>query len=114
MTIHESNDTADLPQPSQTQILLLALTAGAGLILMMLALGIGVVQGEAADASTIGLTFAGGLALLVLGIGGWLALVQPFKHFDDINEPHFTGHHEHDAAAHEQVDEAVAIIPHEE
>ncbi len=111
MTIHEANEAADAPQPSQTQILLLALTAGAGLILMMLALAIGVVQGEAADASTIGLTFAGGLALLVLGIGGWLALVKPFQHFDDINEPHYTGHH--DAAAHADTHEDVAIIPHE-
>ena len=113
MTIHEANEAADTPQPSQTQILLLALAAGAGLILMMLALAIGVVQGEAADASSIGLTFAGGLALLALGIAGWLALVQPFKHFDDINEPHFTGHH--DAAHTETHDdhEAVAIIPHE-
>lgn len=111
MTIHESNETADTSQPSQSTVLLLALTAGAGLVLMMLALAIGVVQGEAADATTVGLTFAGGLALLVFGIAGWLATVQPFKHFDDINEPHYTGHHDH--AAHEEHEET-AIIPHEE
>lgn len=88
----------------------LALTSGTGLVLMMIALAVGVVQGDAANGSVIGLTFASGLALLILGLVGWLAVVQPFKHFDDINVPQYTGHHEeaHDA----QHDEA-AIIPHE-
>ena len=44
----------------------LALTAGAGLILMMLALAFGVIQGDAANGTVIGLTFAGGLALLIV------------------------------------------------
>ncbi len=72
----------------------LALTAGAGLILMILALAFGVVQGDAANGSVIGLTFVGGLLLLGFGIGGWLAVVKPFDHFDDINVPQYTGHHE--------------------
>jgi len=88
----------------------LALTAGAGLILMMLALGFGVVQGEAANGTAIGLSFAGGLALFVLGIGGWLAVVQPFKNFDDINQGQYTGHHDEH---HEESHEETAIIPHE-
>jgi hypothetical protein len=72
----------------------LSMTAGAGLILMIIALGFGVVQGQAANSTAIGLTFAGGLGLLIIGIGGWLATVQPFKHFDDINQPMYTGHHD--------------------
>jgi hypothetical protein len=84
----------------------LSLTAGAGLIVMMLALAFGVVQGDAANGSIIGLTFAGGVVLLILGIGGWLAVVQPFKSFDDINQPQYTGHHE-------EHHEETAIIPHE-
>ena len=84
----------------------LALAAGAGLILMMLALAFGVVQGDSANGTVIGVTFVGGLALLVFGIGGWLATVQPFKHFDDINVPQYTGHHEEHHEDH-------AIVPHE-
>jgi hypothetical protein len=84
----------------------LSLTAGAGLILMMLALAFGVVQGDAANGSIIGLTFVGGLVLFLLGIGGWLAVVQPFKNFDDINQPQYTGHHD-------EHHEETAIIPHE-
>jgi hypothetical protein len=59
---------------------------------MILALGFGVVQGEGANSTVIGLTFAGGLGLLIIGIVGWLATVQPFRNFDDINVPTYTGH----------------------
>ena len=89
-----------------------SLTAGAGLILMILALAFGVVQGVAANGSVIGLTFVGGLALLIFGIAGWLAVVQPFNHFDDINVPQYTGHAA-DAHAAPHTDDH-AIIPHEE
>ena len=90
----------------------LALTAGAGLILMMLALGIGVVQGSAADSTVVGLTFAGGLGLLLIGIVGWLAPVQPFKSFDDINVPKYTGHHdEHHSPEQHDLDEEHAEQP---
>ena len=92
----------------------LSLTAGAGLVLMILALGFGVVQGADANSTVIGLTFAGGLGLLIIGIVGWLAAVQPFKNFDDINQPNFTGHHDasHDTAHTEDHAEDSAIIPH--
>lgn len=78
----------------------LAMVAGLGLTLMVIALSIGVIQGVAADNNSIGLLFAGGLALLVVGIGGWVAVVQPYKHFDDINVPMDSGHHHdtHDEA----------------
>ncbi len=85
----------------------LALAAGLGLILMILALAFGAVQGSSANSTVIGVTFAGGLALLIAGIIGWLAAVQPFNHFDDINVPQYTGHHE-------EHHEENAIIPHED
>lgn len=80
-------------------ILGLALVAGLGFILMMIALGTGVIQGSTADNNAIGLFFAVGLALFILGAVGWFATARPDKHFDDINVPQYTGHHEehHDA-----------------
>ena len=71
---------------------------------MMIALGIGVIQGTAADGNAIGLFFAGGLVLFILGAGGWFAVVQPQKHFDDISQPMDTGHH-----AEEHHDEPAAL-----
>ena len=94
----------------------LSLTAGAGLILMILALAFGVVQGAAANSTAIGVTFAGGLGLLLIGVIGWLATVRPFEHFDDINVPTYTGHHDAaptDAASHDADHDDSAIIPHE-
>ncbi len=92
----------------------LSLTAGAGLVLMILALGFGVVQGQGANSTAVGLTFVGGLGLLIIGVVGWFATVQPFKNFDDINQPHYTGHHDAPhAEPHADSHEETAIIPHE-
>ena len=63
------------------------MVAGLGVFLMITALAIGVIQGSAADTSTVGLVFAAGLVLFLLGAGSWFAIVQPQKHFDDINQP---------------------------
>jgi len=47
------------------------------------------------------------VVLLIIGIGGWLVVVQPWRHFDDINQPLDDGHgHGH---ATEQ-----AIVPHDD
>lgn len=81
----------------------LALLAGGGLTVMMVALAAGMIQGDAADSRAIGLGFATGLALLITGIGGWIAVVQPFKNFDDINVPKEIPHPE-EHAAHESHD----------
>lgn len=70
----------------------LAMTAGLGVILMIIALAIGVTQGESADGSLISFTLVLGLTLLIGGIIGWLIVVRPFDHFDDINVPKDTGH----------------------
>lgn len=95
----------------------LALTAGAGLILIILSLALGAVQGAAADSTIVGLTFVAGLLLLAVGIAGWLAVVQPFAHFDDINVPQYTGHHDLHGDEHPLLPEGEhdenAIIPHE-
>jgi hypothetical protein len=75
-------------------ILELALVAGLGFIFMMVALGVGVIQGSAANSTAIGLLFIAGLALFLLGALGWFGIARPDKHFDDINVPQYTGHHE--------------------
>jgi hypothetical protein len=77
-------------------ILGLAVLAGLGFILMMIALGMGVIGGADADSSAVGLLFAVGLALFILGAVGWFATARPDRHFDDINVPQYTGHHEGD------------------
>lgn len=85
----------------------LALAAGLGLILMMVALAWGVVGGANASTSPIGMLFATGLAILIIGAGGWLAVAQPYKHFDDINVPadHGTAaHDDHAIVAHESTE----------
>jgi hypothetical protein len=74
-------------------VLVVSLVAGLGFILMVTSLALGVTQGSSADTNTIGMLFAAGLLLLILGSVSWLAIVQPYKHFDDINVPQYTGHH---------------------
>jgi ABC-type nickel/cobalt efflux system permease component RcnA len=70
----------------------MALTGGIGLALMIVALGMGVVQGENSDTGAVSLLFLGGLLLLVIGVGAWVAVTRPFAHFDDITQPKDTGH----------------------
>lgn len=93
----------------------LALAAGTGLIVIIIALGVGVVD-PATDDTAIAVAIVGGLLLLIFGIIGWVFVVKPFTHFDDINEPKYTGHHgdHHEADEHAIVlHEDTAIIPHE-
>lgn len=73
----------------------LALVAGTGLVLTVSALGWGVVQTGDANMGAIGGMFLLGLVLFVLGVGGWVVAAQPHRHFDDINVPKYTGHHDH-------------------
>ena len=84
-------DNSELNRPSV--IMGLAFCAGIGLTLMVIALGIGVTQGDAANLATVNITFAAGVVLLVTGIVGWFAIVQPQRHFDDINVPAEDNHH---------------------
>ena len=96
-----SNDDRQTEQKLPANVpALLAFTSGLGLTIMAVALALGAVQAVNADSSVIGLTFAFGLALFVLGLAGWFGIVQPHKHFDDINVPQDTGHHS-EASRHE-------------
>ncbi len=91
----------------------LAMVAGSGLILMVIALSIGSILGANADSNAIGLLFAAGLALFVVGIAGWFGVVQPHKHFDNIEVPMYTGHHDehHEAPGETHVDEPAPEKP---
>jgi ABC-type nickel/cobalt efflux system permease component RcnA len=83
----------------------LSMVAGLGVVSMIVALAVGVVQGSAADGNAIGTLFAAGLILFILGAGGWFAVVQPQKHFDDISKPMDTGH------GHEEHHDEPAALP---
>lgn len=86
----------------------LALAAGGGLILMITALATGVPAGDAANTSTFNGLFAMGVALFLVGVVGWLVVVQPWTHFDDIDVPADSGHgHADPHAAHD----TAAIVP---
>lgn len=67
-----------------------SLVAGLGVLLAVLALAIGVIQGST---QFTGLMLAAGLLLFIMGVVGWIGLVQPFKNFDDINIPAPDEHH---------------------
>lgn len=97
---------AETNHPSQALVVGLAFVAGAGLILMVTAAAVGAIQGEAASPEPLGLLFAVGVVLLAGGIGAWLAVVRPFTHFDDINQPVPDEHHHE-----EQHDSETALAP---
>lgn len=68
---------------------------GLGLTIVVVALGVGVIVPNA-DNNAVGLAILTGLLILGGAIGGWLAVVQPFTHFDNINVPAEDDHH-HDS-----------------
>ncbi len=72
----------------------LSIIGGIGMTLVMIALGMGVILGEAASGGVVAVLFWTGLIGLIGATGGWFAVVQPHKHFDDINQPEYTGHHD--------------------
>lgn len=80
-------------QTNNALVIGLAVVGGTGLTIMTVALAMGVIQGENAT-DMISTLFFGGLVLLVGASIGWFGVTEPHKHFDDINEPHYTGHHE--------------------
>jgi hypothetical protein len=94
----KTNNTGGKPPAYVPAIL--AFTAGLGLTVMAVSLALGAIQGSAANSGAIGLGFAAGLAAFILGFVGWIGIVQPHKHFDDINVPQDTGGH-HESAHHE-------------
>ena len=62
-----------------------ALLSGAGFIIWMVDFFLGAVG--AASESTLVLLFLIGAILFLIGIIGWLYRQQPFRNFDDINQP---------------------------
>lgn len=68
-----------------------AFIAGGGILLMLAALVIGVIDENAGGA--VGLLFVLGIAGMITGIIAWMSVTQPFKNFDDINQPMYHGHH---------------------
>ncbi len=91
--------THDTGQNSLT--LGLSMICGLGVTLMIIALGIGVI-GADVTSSTIGLLFIGGLSLFVVGAIAWGGVVQPWAHFDDINQPAVDEFHGHDEHGHDE------------
>lgn len=90
----------------------LAMVAGGGVVLMMVALAIGVINGESAG-NAVGLLFGIGLLALIVGAAAWVGVVQPHKHFDDINVPAADDHghgHEHDEHGHEDAHGHIAEL----
>lgn len=71
----------------------LAMLGGLGMFLALTGLALGVIQGAEADGGLIGLLLVVGLMLLALAVASWMAVVRPFDHFDDINQPIYHGHH---------------------
>ncbi len=75
---------------SQTEQYLAYLT-GLGIAVAMAALLLTALGTIENDNITISLLLVG-LAMIILGIGGWLILVRPWEKFDDLQTPFYTGH----------------------
>ncbi|NDJ85326.1 MAG: hypothetical protein GYB66_05535 [Chloroflexi bacterium] len=90
---------------------LVAAIAGSGILLGIVG-GIVLGYGESSDVATL---FAvAGIGLVVIGTTLWMVMLQPWKQYDDLQTPYYTGHHhEHEAehVATHAADEAVAAEP---
>jgi hypothetical protein len=94
--------TRKISRDANPVVLGTSLVAGLGVLLAVLSLAIGVVQGST---QFTGLMLVAGLLLFIMGLVGWMGVVQPFKHFDDINIPAPDEHH------HEESHDEHAIEP---
>jgi ABC-type nickel/cobalt efflux system permease component RcnA len=83
--------------------------AGLGLILIISGLAYGVTGGSNVNDDAVVLMLAAGAAFLILGLGAWLSIMQPWTRFDDINVPMNTGHHNEPHASTEHSDDDTAI-----
>lgn len=92
----------------------LSLSAGLGLILIITALAISVIEGEAAATGT-SLLVTVGIVLMVIGVVGWLIVIQPWRTFDDINvalpDEHAHSAHGPETAIVAHDDDAGAVEP---
>ncbi len=74
----------------------LAYLTGLGITISLIALlliGMGTIDNSNVTNSLLII----GLAMVIIGVGGWLVMVRPWEHFDDLTTPFYTGHHEHAA-----------------
>lgn len=74
------------------------MVGGLGIVLLVTTAGLGVIGGENANTGATNVVFFTGIGLLVVAIAGWTGYVQPYKNFDDIDQPapdeHGHGHHD--------------------
>lgn len=76
-----------------------AVIGGAGLLLAMAG---GIMVGFGSETDLAKLIALVGITLVVLALALWLVLLQPWKQFDDLKTPYYTGHdHDHDEHSHE-------------
>ena len=116
----ETHDTPEAPAKEtkeQEDLLLTWLSAlgGGGIVVMMIAAAIGVINPQI-DSGLIGLIVLGGAAALLMAIAGWTITVQPYKNFDDINQPLYGGHQhvEESPLQEERTEEDIEKVPGDE
>lgn len=91
----QDTQTQDAPQVSEGLLIGLSVLGGFGIVAITVALGIGVILPDV-NGQVIGLVVTAGFGMLIMSVVGWAIATQPFKNFDDINEPHYHGHHHED------------------
>lgn len=91
----DTQEPQETQQPNEGLLTGLSMIGGIGITLIVVALAYGVVI-ETADSGLIGMLVLGGFGALVIAIGGWVAVTQPHRNFDDINQPMYHGHHHAD------------------
>jgi len=72
----------------------LAYVIGGGVITAMVALFLTALGTVEDDRYTISLLIVG-LAVMIIGVVGWMVMLRPWEQFDDLKTPHYTGHDEH-------------------
>ncbi len=103
---HKSSSAVKPPITSRPQLsedeTTWAFVIGGGLLLIMLALGLNAMQG-AGNSNALSVILPIGGLLAVGGTIGWLAQFRPWRKYDDLTTPFYTGHAGHDAhEAHEE------------
>jgi predicted flap endonuclease-1-like 5' DNA nuclease len=96
----------------------LAYLIGLGIALAMLAFFF-IALGTVDDSRLTNSLLIAGVAVIILGIGLWLFFEQPWKQFDDLKTPYYTGHDEqalvpaeaHKSALVEVTPEESALVP---
>lgn len=112
----QSESTHPTTNPSPSLLTGLAMVGGAGVIITVLVLALGAAGVLSAEDGTIRIGILLGLMLLVVGVGGWVIAVQPYRHFDDItiaapdDHAHAADDHADDHAADDML--LTAVVPH--